>query len=153
MNKTAKIVTILLWVLIIISAVLVVSLMANVGADYKTNAILASWIDANLIWAYILIIFGFGVALVSSIIQMVTDKKAAKRGLLTLLIFVVIVGVSYLFASDAMPQFLGVDKFINNGTLTPRVSKLIDTGLYTMYILLGVAVISIAYSSVSRLFK
>jgi len=153
MSKTGKIVTILLWVLIIISAVLVISLMANVGEDYKTNATLAGWINSNLIWSYILVAFGAGVAIVSSLLHMITDKKAAKNGLIVLVIFAVIVGISYAFASDQIPRFLGVDKFIENGTLTARVSKLIDTGLYVTYILLGLAIISIAFSSVSRLFN
>jgi len=153
MNKTGKIVAILLWGLIIISAVLVISLMTNVGEDYKTNPVLAGWINTNLVWAYILVIFGAGVAVISGLIYMFTDKRVAKRGLITLAFFVVVVGIAYLLSSDAIPQFLGVDKFINDGTLTPKVSKFIDTGLYSMYILLGLAILSIAYSSVSRLFK
>ena len=151
MNKTGKIVTILLWGLIIISAVLVISLMVNIGDD--SDPTMGSWINTNLIWAYILVIFAAGVAVISGLIHMFTDKRAAKRGLITLVFFAVIVGIAYLFSSDAIPQFMGVNKFIEDGTLTPKVSKLIDTGLYSMYILLGIAILSIAYSSVSRLFK
>ena len=84
---------------------------------------------------------------------MVTDKKAAKRGLVTLVFFVIVFGLSYLFSTDAIPQFIGVDKFINDGTLNASIAKMIDTGLYATYILLGLAILSIVFSSVTRLFK
>jgi hypothetical protein len=61
--------------------------------------------------------------------------------------------VAYLMASPEIPQFIGVDKFINDGTLNERVSKLVDTGLYATYILLALAILSIAMSSVMRLFR
>jgi hypothetical protein len=61
--------------------------------------------------------------------------------------------VSYLLASDTIPQFSGVQRFINDGTLTPQVAKMVDTGLYATYILIGLAILSILFSSVSRLFK
>jgi hypothetical protein len=56
-------------------------------------------------------------------------------------------------ASPDIPQFIGVDKFIANDTLNERVAKLIDTGLYTTYILFGLAILAIAFSSVSKMFK
>ena len=152
MNKTGKIVTIVLWVLIVISAILVVSLMANVGDDYKTNATLAGWINTNLVWSYILIIIGAGVAIIAGLIHMFTDKKAAKNGLIALAFLGTVALLSYLLASDAMPQFVGVDKFISEG-LTGQTVKLVDTGLYATYILFGLAILSIAFSSVSKMFK
>ena len=153
MNKTGKIVTIILWVLIVISAILVVSLMANVGDDYKTNSTLAGWIDSNLVWSYILIILGAGVAIIAGLINMFTDKRAAKKGLMALAFLGVLALVSYLLASPEIPQFVGVDKYIANNTLNASVAKLIDAGLFATYILFGLAVIAIVFSSVSRIFK
>jgi TRAP-type C4-dicarboxylate transport system permease small subunit len=152
MNKTGKIVTILLWALIIISAILVISLMVNIS-DNDADPTMGGWINSNLVWAYILVIFGAGVAIFSGILHMITDKKAAKNGLITLVFFAVVGIISYVLASDEIPQFVGVDKFINNGTLTEKIAKMVDTGLYVTYILLGLAVLSIAFSSVSRLFN
>ena len=65
----------------------------------------------------------------------------------------VVVLVAYLIASPEIPQFIGVEKFINDGTLTESVAKLVDTGLYATYILLAIAILSIAGMSVVRLFK
>lgn len=152
MSKSGKIVTIILWVLLIISTVLIVSLMVNISEN-DADPVMGGWINSNLIWAYILVAFGAGVAVISGLMHMVTDKKAAKRGVITLILFAIVAGISYIFASDSIPQFIGVDKFINDGTLTAQVSKMVDTGLYATYILIGVAILSIAFSSVTRLFK
>jgi uncharacterized membrane-anchored protein len=152
MSKSGKIVTIILWVLLIISAVLIVSLMVNISEN-DADPVMGGWINSNLIWAYILVAFGAGVAIISGLMHTLTDKKAAKRGLITLVLFAIVAGISYMFASDSIPQFIGVDKFINDGTLTAQVSKMVDTGLYATYILIGVAILSIAFSSVTRLFK
>jgi hypothetical protein len=152
MNKEGRIVTILLWVLIIVSAVLVVSLMVNISEN-EADATMGGWINSKLIWAYILMIFGAGIAVLSGIFHMATDLNAAKKGLISLLFLGAVALVSYLLASDQIPQFIGVQKFINDGTLTPQVAKNIDAGLYATYILLGLAVLSIILAPVTRLFK
>ena len=152
MNKAGKIVTILLWVLVLVSAVLIVSLMANVS-DNNQDAAMQSWINTNLIWAYILLIAGAAIAIFSGLYHMITDIKAAKGGLIALVFLGAVALISYLISSDAIPQFAGVQRFIDDGTLTAQVSKLVDTGLHATYILLGLAILSIAYSSISRLFR
>lgn len=152
MNKVGRFVTILLWVLLIVSAVLIVSMMVNISEN-DADPTMGSWINSNLVWTYILMAIGAGIAVLAGIYQMVTDINAAKKGLISFVFLGVVVLVSYLLASDQIPQFLGVQKFINNGTLTAQVAKLVDTGLWATYILLGLAVLSIALSSVTRLFK
>jgi len=152
MTKAGKIITILLWIIILISAVLVVSLMANISENPADPA-MGSWINSNLIWSYILLIFCAGVAILAALFHMITDIHAAKKGLMAFLFLGVVLLVAYLLASDEIPQFIGVQKYIDNGTLTTTIAKWIDTGLYLTYILLGLAILSIAFSSVSRLFK
>ena len=152
MTKASKFVTILLWALLVVSAILIVSLMVNISEN-ENDPTMRSWINSNLIWAYILVAFGAGVAIISGLMHMVTDKKAAKGGLIALGFFAVVAIISYSLASDAMPQFVGVNEFINDGTLTTKVAKLVDTGLYATYILLGLAILSIVFTSVTRLFK
>ena len=152
MKREGRIITILLWVLLIISAVLVISLMVNINENDQ-DPTMGSWINSNIIWSYILAAIGAGLVFVFGLFHMVTDKKAAKRGLVTLVFFVIVFGLSNLFSTDAIPQFIGVDKFINDGTLNASIAKMIDTGLYATYILLGLAILSIVFSSVTRLFK
>lgn len=153
MSKTGKIVTIVLWVLLIISAVLVVSLMVNIDENNKTDATMLSWVNSNIIWSYILVAVGAGIAIIAGLLNMVSDAKALKGGLTALVFMGAVVLVAYLLASPEIPQFVGVDKFINDGTLNEKVAKLVDTGLYATYILLGLAILSIVFSSVTRLFK
>ena len=54
MAKAGKIVTIILWALLIVSAVLVISLMVNIS-DVETDPTMLGWVNTNLVWAYILI--------------------------------------------------------------------------------------------------
>jgi hypothetical protein len=153
MNKTGKIVTIVLWALLIVSAILIVSLIANINAEVETDPAMNSWVNTNLIWAYILVALGAGLAVIAGLFHTVTDKKAAKGGMISLAFLGVIAFVSYLMASSEIPQFIGVDKFINDGTLTESIAKLVDTGLYATYILLGLAILSIAVTPLVRLFR
>ena len=84
MSKIGKIITILLWVLLIISAVLIVSLIVNISEN-DADAVMGSWINSNLIWAYILVAVGAGVAVIAGLLHMATDIKAAKGGLVALI--------------------------------------------------------------------
>ncbi len=152
MIRIGKIVTILLWALLLISAVLLISLMVNIDENL-TDAVMGGWINTNLVWTYILLAIGAGIAVVSAILHTVTDKDAAKQGLISLVFFVVVIGIAYILASDAIPTFYGVEKYVKDGTLTPNISKLIGTGLYTTYIMLFLAVIGMASGSVVKLFK
>lgn len=153
MNKTGKIVTIVLWVLLIVSSVLIISLMVNINEEIDTDPAMLSWVNSNLVWAYILIFFGAGVAILAGLYHTVTDKKAAKGGIISLAFMGIVALVAYLMASPEIPQFIGVDKFLNNGTLTAGIAKMVDAGLYATYILLALAILSIASSSVMRLFR
>ncbi|MBW6535627.1 MAG: hypothetical protein K0B11_11505 [Mariniphaga sp.] len=152
MEKVGKIVTIILWVLLIVSAVLIVSMMVNISEN-DADPTMGSWINSNLVWSYVLLGIGAGIAILAGLFHMATDLNAAKKGLISLVFLVVVAVVSYLLASDTIPQFAGVQKFINDGTLTTQVAKLVDTGLYATYILLALAILSILFSSVNRLFK
>jgi hypothetical protein len=152
MEKVGKIVAILSWILLLVSAVLIVSMMVNISEN-EADPTMGSWINTNLVWSYVLLAIGAGIALLAGLFHMATDIKAAKKGLISLVFLVVVAVVAYLLASDAIPQFPGVQKFINDGTLTTQVAKMVDAGLYATYILLALAVLSIVFSSVTRLFK
>jgi hypothetical protein len=152
MSKTGKITTIFLWALLIVSAILVVSLMVNISEN-DTDPTMGSWINSNLVWSYILVAIGAGVAALAGLLHTFTDKKAAKGGIIALVFMGAVALVAYLMASPEIPQFIGVDKFINDGTLNESVAKMVDTGLYATYILLVLAILAIASSSVMRLFR
>jgi hypothetical protein len=150
MEKIGKIITFILWALIIVSAVLVISLVANINDVNKQDPAMLSWINANLIWVYILGIIGAGIAVFFGLFHTFTNKQAAKSGLISLVFMGVVALVAYLLASPEIPQFIGIDKFIADG-LTSSTVKLVDTGLHATYILFAIAVISIILGPVIRL--
>lgn len=150
--KFAKVTNIMLWVILAISLFLTVSLLSHLSEN-KSDPGMATWVDANLVWSYIL----FGIAIVSAVvlefINTVSDKKATKNALIAIGFLGSVILISYLISSSAIPQFYGSQKFVENGTLTPSVSRWIGTGLIATYILAGLAFIVIVWSSVSRIFK
>ena len=150
--KVEKVLSILLWILLAVSAFLVVSLMSNI-VDDKTDTTMGSWINLNLSWSYVLLALAAGVAVLGTLFHTLTSKEAAKKGLTSLGFAVVVVGVSYIMASDAIPSFYGVENYVNDGTLTNTIAKWIDTTLITTYVLLGLLVLATIVSSVSRIFK
>jgi hypothetical protein len=152
MTKLSRLLTILMWVILAVSAVLIVSMMVNISEN-KADPVMGGWINTNLIWSYILLAAGAGIALLAGILQMVSDLGAAKKGLISLGAIALVAVVAYSLATDAIPQFIGVDKFIADGTLTPSIAKMVDAGLIATYLLFGIAILSIVWSSVSQIFK
>ena len=65
MAKTGKIVTIVLWALLIISGILVISLMVNIDEANKQDPTMLGWVNTNIVWSYILVAFGAGIAIIS----------------------------------------------------------------------------------------
>ena len=150
--KLEKVLSIVLWVLLAVSAILVVSMMTNISEN-DADPVMGAWINTNLTWSYFLLGVGAVVAITFALIHTFTDKDAAKKGGIALVFAAVVLAISYMFASDAIPQFYGVDKFIADGTLDNSISKWIGTTLYATYILLFLSIISIAVSAVARIFK
>lgn len=152
MEKIGKIVTILLWALLIVSAILIVSLVANINDVNEQDPAMLSWINANIVWVYILGITGAGLAVVFGLFHTLSNKEAAKEGIISLVFLGVVAVVSFLLASPEIPQFIGVDKFIADG-LTGDTIKLVDAGLIATYILFAIAVLSIILGPVIRLVR
>lgn len=153
MEKISKYINIFLWIVMGITAVLAISFIASIDNTNPKDPAMQSWLDTNLIWTYFLlalsVIFltGFG------LIQLITEFKQSKKGLLSLLAMGIIVLIAYLLSSDEIPQFLGSDKFVEQGILSPSVSKWVDTGLYTTYVFFAISLIVIGYSSIASIFK
>lgn len=92
----------------------------------------------------------FGIALIaavgSSLYNVALNPKNLKGSLIGLGALVVVLGTSYVLASDVVLETYGEG-------VTPMVSKLSDAGLIAFYILFVVAIGSIVFSAVSRLVK
>jgi hypothetical protein len=150
--KFAKITTILLWVILGISFFLIISLLSNLDENLSDPG-MGSWISTNLRWSYVLFFIAFVGAFVLEFINTISDKKATKNALVSIAFLGGVVLLSYLFADSAMPNFFGAQKFIDDGTVTPSILKWIGTGLIATYILSGLSIVAIIWSSASRIFR
>lgn len=143
-SAITRYISILLYVLLGISALL--------GALFYTEVITE---NLFLVWTYIL----FGIAAVATLIFSIAglfiSSKAAKRSLVSIGIIAVIVLLGYILASGEILTFIGYEKFFyEDNSMDPNVfSRLVGTGLYTMYIFGIVAILSMIYSEVSKLFR
>ena len=126
------------------------------GIDLKDH--LSTWelmvykrTDYALGWAYILLALAAIAAVLFPLITIVTDIKAILRLLAVLAGAAVLVILSYfVFASDATIDILG---YTGTDNSDPVTLKWIGTGLFSTYIIFGLALISILYSEVANLFK
>jgi len=152
MEKINKFANIILWVMMGITAVLAISFIVNISSNTEDPE-MNRWLDTNLIWNYILLLFSLVLLVFFGVKEMISSFKESKKGMFSLLVIAVIVLISYLLSSDEIPVFLGSDKFVEDGILTPSVSKWVDTGLYTTYIFFALSIVAFIYSSVSRFFR
>ena len=107
--------------------------------------------DYALRWAYVLFALAAIAALLFPLINIVTDVKAIVRLLAVLGGAGVLLLLSYfVFASDQAIDILG---YAGTDNRDPVTLKWIGTGLFTTYIIFGVALISILYSEIANLFK
>jgi len=151
MEKIGKKITIVLWALVIVSLLLIISLMANISENEQDPSML-SWINTNLVWVYILGIIAAGLAVLFAIYHTLSDKKAAKGGLIAVAFLGGVALISYLMASPEIPQFLGVEKFVSEG-LDGKTVKLVDTGIIALYFMLAISVLAFIAGPIIRIVK
>ncbi len=105
-------------------------------------------VNFGIFLAYGLMAIGVIAILVFAITRMISNPAAAKNALIGLGGLVVVAGISYAVSSgeDANTVFAKLE--VSEGT-----SKTVGGGLVTFYVLMGLAVLSILYVEVTRLFK
>lgn len=126
--------------LLILSLALGVIFYAASDKDGMTNVL--------LYYSYIL----FAVAILSAIIlplkNFASNPKGLKKALISLVVVVVVFGVSYLLSSDEPLNITGLEVQPSPSTL-----KITDTALYVTYILAAVSVFVIIYGGVTKMIK
>lgn len=153
MDKTRKITSIILWVLMVLSVGLFVYMVTSIDDETNPGAVAVQAITLNLNWAILLFAVAAVVAVVFALVQMFGDKSTAIRAIIVLGIFAIVLGVSYSISSSEIPQFFGVEKFLADGTLNETISRWVDTGLYFTYILFAGAFLSIIGFTAANAFK
>jgi hypothetical protein len=105
------------------------------------------WIDFLLYIGYGLIIFAVGAAIVFPLIQGLKDPKSLVKPLIGIGAIVVFFVIGYVLSSGTVTASWAA-KGITEGS-----SKLIGAGLIMFYIVLGLAVVSVIYSEISKALK
>lgn len=153
MKKSGKLASIALYLLMALSVVFFVIMFVSIDDEKNPCEKARNLMTLNINWAIAMTAIAAAIVVVSGVAQMFSDKKSALRAAGVILIAAVVVGVSYLIASDAMPQFFGVEKFIADGTVTPSISRWISTALNATYIMIGGAALSMIGFGVANLIK
>lgn len=150
-NITSRIIQIVLWLLMAVTIVFaVIFYFGNViegteGTRLEEPVVTRTFLS----WAYILFFAAAGVTIIFSIINIIINPKGIRKGIIALVVTAAVIVVAYLMADDTvlnMPHYTGKDN-------VPATLRYVDTGLFTAYILVGLAFLAILWSSVSRIFK
>jgi len=146
-DNIAKITKILLWVLIALSIFYAIMLFINASAENP------KWIVNSLTYTEILLYIAAGAVVIFSIFNFVLNLMSQpKKALLSLIPIVILGGVfllSYSYASNEvlnMPTYDGPDN-------VPGTLKWSGAGLITAYVFFGLAILSILYVEIAKLFK
>jgi hypothetical protein len=148
MTKLSKILSIVLFVLFAITGVFAALFYFGgevEGAAHPTP----NYTEAFLNWGIALVIGTAAIVLLSEIIKLVIYPKNAIRSLITIAGLGLMIFVAYSLG-DATPLKLPGYEGADN---VPSMLLMTDTFLYTMYFLFGLAIVSIVYTEISRLFR
>ena len=99
------------------------------------------WIDIGLYVSYIMVLAAAGIAVLGGLIYTLLNIKDSILGFAGIAALILIFVISWAFSA-------GEISFTPKEALDTGTIKLIDGGLYTFYILLGLAVLSVVYSNV-----
>lgn len=150
-SNLSKIVSYILYTLMAISVILTILFYFGkvVPGTEGTNMHEPTITKTILLWAGILIGVTFLLSLVFPLINIATNPKAAKGTLFTLIGAAILIFIAYLLASDAV---LDMQYYEGNDNV-PSTLKIAGTGLFTTYILAGLAILAILYSEIAKYFK
>ena len=136
-EKLAKILQIFLYVLMGLSALIIVLFYAEVSS-----------VDVIIYWAYILLILTIAISIISPIIYYILNPGKAKTVITGIIIFAILFVIAYLLASGNIEGDI-YKKYV----ITEASSKFIGAMLITTYIIGGLAILSIIYASIAKFFK
>ncbi len=113
----------------------------NLSEALSTTGLL----DILLYWAYVLVVAALVLVVVMSLVNMAGNRKSLRKTGITVLIAVVLIGLSFLFASgDPITVNMAVQP-------THATLKMTDTLLNLSYALVVIAILALVWGSVRNL--
>ncbi|QZE14289.1 hypothetical protein K4L44_17535 [Halosquirtibacter laminarini] len=140
-KKVTTLLTVLLWVLMITSGVLMVLLMSNLSDPITEQG--EKYVTLGLNWSYALLAIVTGTILLFSVRNLFLSGKKALYSVAGIIALVAIFAIAWALGSDVIPTFHGSEKLVADGTLSTSVAHFTDMLLNTTYILMGIAVVAI----------
>jgi hypothetical protein len=122
----------------IIGSIMFLMILLDDNEDAISSAITLS------LWS---IYIGAGIAVLFGIYHFVSNVKNNKKSLIGIVAFVLVIIISRTMAKGAESTTTMMERADESQIL------MADTGLYMFYILMGLAIASILFAEVSRLFK
>ncbi|MDD4150927.1 MAG: hypothetical protein PHE33_12965 [Bacteroidales bacterium] len=130
--------------------------MTDMPADMKILAVentADSWgalvLNASIVLFVLCALMAVGFAIYKFVVDAIDNPKSAIKPAIAVGGVALLVIISYSLASDAIPVFLGADNF----DVTASTSKNVDTAIFGMYILLGITVVALVYTEISRIWR
>ncbi len=148
---TNKIASVLLYILAGISVIFVLLFYFGPYASGTENTPMEEpkITQSILIWTYCLVGLATGLTIIFQIVNIIKNPSNAKKTLTSILLIGVLVFIAYILASDEVMDITGY----KGGDNVPGTLKTVGTGLITLYLLIGLAVVSALVSEVTRYFK
>ncbi|NBC82864.1 MAG: hypothetical protein GVY19_05730 [Bacteroidetes bacterium] len=151
MTKLSFILRIVLIVLMAVSGIFIIlfyfgsAVQGTEGTEFYEPTIT----EGMLKWTYILFFVAIAAAVGFPLAYSINNPESAKKTGLAILFLGVVVLVAYLLADNTVltiPGYKGEDN-------VPQTLKWAGTGLLTMYLLLGIAILTIIGTEVAKIIK
>ena len=142
----SKIFRIVLIVLLALSALIFVMFYAggeNIHGEPKFT-------NLFMIWAAILTSVAVGLTIILPVIQMITNPKNAKKGLIGVVALAVVIAIAYGLSSGELLGITNAELIEYDNPSTLRYAGMM---LNSIYVLAGLTIVSMIYSEVSKAFK
>lgn len=146
MKKAELFAKIVEYVTLIIGLVLVIAAYTNTASEALVDG---SATDMSIIWTAILLFVAVLLAVVSTVLATASDTKSLVKMGIGLVAAVVIIGIFWSISDDTPLNLVGYEGDQNQGAWL----KVSDTGIFTTYLCLGGAVLSIVVTEIYQLFR
>ena len=104
--------------------------------------------DVFLNWGKFMLIAGIAVIVIAPIFTFIINPQNLIKMLISIVLFVVIIGLSYTFATNQLSA-LQLEEY----GISADTSRLVGMGLIATYIIFGLAIFSILFSMIIKPFK
>jgi hypothetical protein len=107
-------------------------------------------LDISLIWAYILLVIAALAALAFPLVRGLRNPRQLLRNLVITAVAALLVVACWILSSGKPVEIIGYSR---NDSSDPSILRLIDTGLYLSYLMIGLVILAVVYSEISAYFK